>query len=290
MATPAKPFSFKEYAAELLYAASKISEKSKSTESGEAFLQRMKEEYFTRNPEHREAWLADREANPKAYEELGKRVSERINATRGVKVAAANKEFMAENMPRIIRELGEDLERLDRELGIDGGTKQHQLGRSSLPAMAATAAAGALIAGAAQASQSPEGQRFVEGAKAAAKAAAEGALPGVTETDMCKKVGKATGAVGAATGAIVLGGAGAAGGLVASPVGSAALGAAGVAAGGTLGNEIGEKLGEGACNMARNVFKGKASTVQAAEASAAQPKEAAASPKTPNHGTAASRG
>lgn len=121
---------------------------------------------------------------------------------------------------------------------------------------ATTMATGAGLAAAAQA---PEGEKLETGAKAAGKALAEGALPGVTETDTCKKVGAAVGAVGGAAGAVV-GGGGAlvitgatavptlGGSVAASPWTTAA----GAVVGGVTGTKLGEFLGETGCNLVRD--------------------------------------
>jgi hypothetical protein len=114
-------------------------------------------------------------------------------------------------------------------------------------------------AGLAAAAQAPEGQRLETGAKAAGKALAEGALPGVTETDTCKKVG----AVAANIGSVVAGGVtfvAATAGTVALAVptggGSVAVSpvtvvaATGIAS--ILGDKVGSALGEAGCNLVRD--------------------------------------
>jgi hypothetical protein len=122
-------------------------------------------------------------------------------------------------------------------------------------------------AGLAAAAQAPEGEKLTTGAKVAGLALAEGALPGVTQNDMCKSAGSAgawlgtaVGGVAGAGGAVVVTGATAVPSLGASVAVSPWTTAAAAATGGYIGSEIGEKLGEGGCNMVRaavNAIRGE---------------------------------
>ncbi len=120
------------------------------------------------------------------------------------------------------------------------------------------AAATATGAGIAAAAQAPEGERLEAGTKAAGKALAENALPGVTETDTCKKVGAAVGMAGGALGAAAGVAVATGGTIIAAPVtvgGSVVVSPVTVTAagfwGGGIGQQTGELLGEGVCKLAK---------------------------------------
>lgn len=121
-------------------------------------------------------------------------------------------------------------------------------GAASNPLVKTILAASAAIAtGAASAANAPEGERLEAGVRAAGKAAIENALPGVTESDTCKKRGEEWGYAGTAIG----------GGIAATVGAPTIVGAAvGVVAGGYIGGEIGSRLGEGLCNLARAATSG----------------------------------
>jgi hypothetical protein len=114
-------------------------------------------------------------------------------------------------------------------------------------------AGGAMVAaGAASAMDAPEGQRLETGVKAALKAGAEHAVPGIMETDKCVAQGKAWGNVGA-----TLGGLGVTAGAAYVTGGVSLLGGVATATAGAMaGDKIGSFLGEGVCRLAQSAASG----------------------------------
>lgn len=119
----------------------------------------------------------------------------------------------------------------------------------------AVGAASVTGAGIAAAAQAPEGQRLEAAGRAMKTAAAEQAVPGITETDKCAAQGKAWGNAGAGFGGVGLT-AGVA--YVTGGVGLLA-GAATTAVGAYAGDKIGSLLGEGVCRLAQAATSGMSS-------------------------------